>query len=116
MSQPLDYKNLAHLRSVIGDSLAPILQTYLDITPALIEELNKAIDQQNADDIKRHAHTLKGSSADIGAVDLPKLFLELETMGREGQVKQAKALFNGVETAYSELTEAIQDYLKQSKD
>lgn len=112
MSQPLDQKSLTHLKSVIGDSLAPILQTYLDITPALMEELEKAIQQDNTADIKRHAHTLKGSSSNIGAVDFPKLCLEMEYFGRDGEVQKAKVLLPKIKQAYSELEAAIEHYLK----
>lgn len=111
MSQPLDEKSLAHLKNVIGDSLAPILKTYLDITPALLDELEKAIRQSNAPDIKRHAHTLKGSSANIGAVDLPKVCLEMEYLGRDGDVKKAEALLPKIKQAYSELEKALEHYL-----
>lgn len=111
MSQPLDEKSLAHLKSVIGDSLAPILRTYLDITPALLDDLEKAIQQANGPDIKRHAHTLKGSSANIAALDLPKLCLEMEYFGRDGNIEQAQILWPKVNHAYSELKTAIEQYL-----
>lgn len=111
MSQPLNLKTLAHLKSVIGDSLAPILRTYLEITPPLVKELEAAIKQANAAEIKRHAHTLKGSSANIGAVDLPSLCLEMEGLGRDGDVKKAEALYPKVNQAYSELETAIKQYL-----
>lgn len=111
MSQPLDLKSLAHLKSVIGDSLAPILRTYLEITPALMDELDQAIQKQNAADVKRHAHTLKGSSSNIGAVDLPKLCLQMEYFGRDGEINKAQALWPEIKQAYSELDRAIKLYL-----
>ena len=111
MSQPLDHKMLAHLKSVIGDNLAPILKTYLEITPALVKELETAIKQANAPDIKRHAHTLKGSSANIGALDLPNLCLEMETFARNSDIKKAEAMYPRVKQAYNELETAIKQYL-----
>lgn len=111
MSQPLDHKNLAHLKSVIGDSLAPILKTYLEITPPLVTQLENAVKEANSADIKRHAHTLKGSSANISAVDLPQLCLEMEYLGRDGDVKKAEVLLPKIKHAYSELEVAIEHYL-----
>lgn len=111
MSQPLDHKNLAHLKSVIGDSLGPILKTYLEITPPLLTQLENAVKECNSDDIKRHAHTLKGSSANISAVDLPQLCLEMEYVGRDGDVKKAEVLLPKIKQAYSELEMAIEHYL-----
>lgn len=85
MSNPIDIDNLAMLKEVIGDDLKDILQSFVDIAPGTVELIQQAINEDNAADLRLHAHTLKGSAANIGGVNLPDLSLKLENAGKEGQ-------------------------------
>lgn len=111
MSQILDYDNLNMLKEVIGDDLKAILDSFNDITPQVIEQLDQAIKQQNAAEVRHHAHTLKGSAANVGAIELPALCIELENMGRNGELEGAEVLFSQVESSYSRLSNAVNEYI-----
>lgn len=113
MTQPIDFDNLNMLKSVIGDELKPILNSYLELTPKLIEQIRQDIAQQDAPNLKIHAHTLKGSSANLGATHIPPLSLQLEDMGRHNQLENANEVFTEVELAYSQLAQALQTYIAE---
>lgn len=113
MSQPIDYDNLNLLKSVIGSDLKPILLSFLEITPAVVEKLGLAISNQDAKQVQHQAHTLKGSAANVGALTLPEICLKLEDMGRKGDITQAPDAFSQLQTAYPELAQAIQNYINQ---
>ncbi len=59
--------------------LAELIDSYLENTRSLLQELHTSFAQQNFDALLRTAHTLKSSSAVIGAEDLSSLCRELET-------------------------------------
>ncbi len=61
--------------------LVKVIDIYLDDSLRLLEALRQAHFQGDAPDVKRHAHSLKSSSANVGAVRLSTLCRELETMG-----------------------------------
>jgi CheY-like chemotaxis protein len=65
------------------DLLTRILQAYLSETQKLIQELIAALESSDAEVIRKTAHTLKSSSAHVGAVKLASLFKEIETKARE---------------------------------
>ncbi|WFE69673.1 Hpt domain-containing protein [Thiomicrospira sp. R3] len=111
MSQILDYDNLNMLKDVIGDDLKAILKSFNEITPQLIGQLAQAINQQNAPEVRHHAHTLKGSAANVGAIELPALCYELENMGQAGELKGAEAIFSQIQTSYANLASAVNDYI-----
>ncbi|UQB42385.1 Hpt domain-containing protein [Thiomicrospira microaerophila] len=111
MSQILDYDNLNMLKEVIGDDLKAILESFNDITPQVIEQLDQAIQQQNATEVRHQAHTLKGSAANVGAIELPALCFELENMGRTGELAGAEALFTQINASYSRLSAAVNEYI-----
>ncbi|MEA3333948.1 MAG: response regulator, partial [Pseudomonadota bacterium] len=68
------------------DVLLKILQKYLDKIPFHRANLGQAIDTLDAEKLMVAAHTLKSSSAQLGAYYLAELCAELERMGRENQL------------------------------
>lgn len=112
MSDPIDYSNLDMLKGVIGDDLKPILSSFLEITPDLINKVEQAITAQNATDLQHQAHTLKGSAANVGAIQLPEIALQLEQMGKNNQLDGAEDKLEQVRLAYTDLAKAIDDYLQ----
>lgn len=111
MSQTLDYENLDLLKSVIGDDLKDILASFLTITPPLIEKIETAISENNAPDLQHHAHTLKGSAANIGGNTVSEISFELETMGRNASLGDASQTYEKLQQAYPELKKAVEDYI-----
>jgi histidine phosphotransfer protein HptB len=111
MSQILDYDNLNMLKEVIGDDLKSILESFNEITPSVIQQLEQAIAEQNPEQVRHHAHTLKGSAANVGAIALPALAYEMENMGRAGEISDAPALFEKITASYTELTNEVNRYM-----
>ncbi|WP_044411698.1 Hpt domain-containing protein [Thiomicrospira microaerophila] len=111
MSQILDYDNLNMLKEVIGDDLKSILESFNEITPTVIDQLEQAIAQQDAPEVRHHAHTLKGSAANVGAIALPSLCLEMENMGRAGDITHAADLFAQIKDSYRTLSDAVNQYI-----
>lgn len=104
MSTAVDIDNLDMLREVIGDDLKEILQSFIDIAPAALNDIHQAIAEENPAQLQLHAHTLKGSSANIGATQLPALALVLENAGKAGQT-------SGLENEVSQVNEESQRVL-----
>jgi CheY-like chemotaxis protein len=90
----LDPKALEQLLEVIGgdrESLKDLIQSFLEEGPELVNRLRQAVAANEADTLRRTAHTLKGSAADFGAVALASLCREIEALGRAGEVAAATA-------------------------
>lgn len=107
MTTPIDQDNLDMLREVIEDDLKEILQSFIDIAPQAIHDIKNAIQADNAADLRLHAHTLKGSSANIGATKLPGLALVLEEAGKAGNTQGLDSALAAMELE----TQAVLDYL-----
>jgi HPt (histidine-containing phosphotransfer) domain-containing protein len=83
----VDEAVLAELLASTGDDPAfvrELLETYLSETPAQIAAITAAIEADDAAELVRPAHTLKSSSATLGAMRLSALGRELEMTGRSG--------------------------------
>lgn len=107
MSSHVDTSNLDMLKEIIADDLPDILKSFIDISPTTVENIKTAIAENNPTDLTLHAHTLKGSSANIGALQLPALSLVLENKGKEGITEGLDADVAAIE----EETKAVNAFL-----
>ena len=72
--------------------LKEIARVFLDDCPRLLEELREAAARSDFAAVERHAHTLKGSSANFGASRLVSAALRIEKMGRARSLKSINFL------------------------
>ncbi len=100
----LDAAVLADLRQLQMPGDPDIFQELLDLfqaeTPSLLVQLVAAVAAGDADGLKRAAHSLKGSSANLGASRLAALGGVLERLGRDGTTAGATALVAQLEPEY----------------
>jgi CheY-like chemotaxis protein len=95
-AQILDASALERLRDTLGkqvDILLPTLvKSFIDDGTRLLDEASRALQQKNAQDLRRAAHTLKSNGATFGAMMLSTVAKQLEQLGREGQFEGAAEL------------------------
>lgn len=70
-------------------SLAELIESFLDESPMLVAEMQRAADAGDQTSLGRAAHTLKSSARDFGASQLSVLCEALEKSCREGLPQQA---------------------------
>ena len=102
IDEPINPRALDAIRQLPGPNGALLVQkvigAYLADTPPRVAQLRAAVDAGDADTVRRAAHALKSSSANVGAEQLSALCREIESLGRSGSVEAAKALLTGVES------------------
>ena len=69
--------------------LARVITLYLQGTPPLIERMRQALAANDGASLRAAAHSLKSSSANVGAMKLHGLCKELESWARQGQIADA---------------------------
>ena len=90
----------------VGSFLAEMLPLFHEDTESLFDTLERALLDEDAETILRAAHTLKGTSANLGMTRLSSLCLELETMGRERDLASAVDKFDEIVREYERIKEA----------
>src|SRR6185369_15449155 len=88
----LDLGVVDELRESVGgdhEFVKELVAAYLAETPSYLEAIAAAAVADDAAAMVRPAHTLKSSSAAIGAMRLSAVSKELEFAAREGRVDQA---------------------------
>ncbi len=107
----LDRQVLSQLRELenVDDPhlLSRVLKIYLDESPKLVEKLKEAIRDNDVREIELIAHSLKSSSANIGATPLAGLCGDIHSAARALDVARARQILSDVETAFSHAQAAL---------
>ena len=91
-----------------GDEIIrKIMRAFLDSSEGYMQGIKDAIASEDAESIRRLAHTLKSSTANIGAEKASALFKQLEIYGRAGEITQAKALHQDILQHYQQVISEV---------
>jgi HPt (histidine-containing phosphotransfer) domain-containing protein len=104
------------------DFLIELIDVYLDDTPTRLAQMQRAVDNGDADTLSREAHTLKSSSANVGAMTLSAIAQRIEQVGRAGsaasaarEVRQMTTAFTQVKATLQALRHAPGEYIAQER-
>ena len=73
-----------------SDILKELTELFLEECPRLMAQIRAAMDAGNADDLRREAHTLKGSADLFAAAPTVKAAYRLESIARDRQLDEAE--------------------------
>ena len=91
------------------DFVDEIADTYLADAPTQIDAIAAAASAGDPAALVAPAHTLKSSSASVGAVRLSELARELETAARSGAVIDASAWADAIRAEFERVAAALGD-------
>ncbi|NJN65694.1 MAG: response regulator [Chloroflexaceae bacterium] len=93
-AEPVDFAVLEQLKTVMGrvQVFYELVNLYLEDTPELLSSLRQALEAGDIQVLVRSSHSLKSSSAQIGAMRLSRLSERLEALGRAGALEGAAPL------------------------
>lgn len=107
-SSVVDLSVFQQLKANAGaDFMVELIDTFLEDSPRLLDQMRLALTSGNADTFRRAAHSLKSNSATFGAMQLSELARELELLGREAKLQNAGDRLQAVDKAYSEVAGAL---------
>jgi CheY-like chemotaxis protein/HPt (histidine-containing phosphotransfer) domain-containing protein len=96
--EPLDPKALQALRDLRRPGRPDVLKRVIDLfatdAPRLVTAMRDAVASNNADALRQAAHTLKSTSANVGAISLSTNCREIEQLARASEVVTAKPRVN----------------------
>jgi len=108
----LDDSVLDELRASIGgdeEFVRDLVSTFLVEEPANLGQILEAAARGDAEAIVRPAHTLKSSSAAIGAARLSAISRQIEFAGREGRTDELASLADKAGTAWAATVAALKE-------
>ena len=91
------------------DLVKTIVDIYINSTPKLISDITQGLAERNAERVFKAAHSLKSSSANLGASKMQSLASQIELLARNTQLDDAKALAATLQPAFQQTQHALMD-------
>ena len=111
MSQVFDDKELLERIDNDWEFLAEAVQMLAADGPVLLDGIRKSVALGDAAAVGRTAHTLKGMISNFCSPAAHDSAVELEKLGKEGELSAAPAAVRAMEVRLAELITALTDFL-----
>lgn len=96
----IDHQVFNALKAEVGaDFMLELIETYCDDVHQQMHTLQSALDQGDEPTFTRAAHSVKSTSLSLGALSFGNLARELEMMGREGRLADARVIYQQMQAA-----------------
>jgi HPt (histidine-containing phosphotransfer) domain-containing protein len=107
----INLQALDHIRALSpanGDALLErVLNAFLTDTPAHLHTIRQAIAAGDAGQLRKSAHSLKSSAANVGADALARYSKELEQLGRNATTAGAAVLLADMDRSFQAARQAL---------
>ena len=116
----LDKTTIDYLKSLRRGDGPSVLERavgmYLESAPTVLEELRRAIAGGDASAVWKIAHSLKSSSASLGAKQLAQHIGDMEGRARQNDLVEADSRLVRIETEFQKVSSALRETLREEKD
>ncbi len=96
--------------------LKRVIDTYLETSAPLVEKIHNSTQHKIAEELLQSSHSLKSSSANVGAKRLAGLCAELESFARNEQLDNLCERADIIGKEYQLVVEALQVELSQIQE
>jgi histidine phosphotransfer protein HptB len=102
----IDQATFNELKQMSGaDFINELIDAFLDDAPAMISQMQAALETKDVESFRRNAHSLKSNANTFGAMKLAGLAKELELMAKESNLEVG----NRLESLRAELGKAAEE-------
>lgn len=106
----LNLDTIQMLKEVMAEDFQLLLTTFLTDAPKRLDDLRKLLAVNDIAGMERPAHTLKGSSGNLGATALSAACADLVNKIREKNVEHPEVLVAKIIEEYEKVVPLIQSY------
>jgi HPt (histidine-containing phosphotransfer) domain-containing protein len=90
-----------------------VIAAYVDDTPQHLDTLRQAIAGLDASRLRKAAHSLKSSSANVGAETLAQMCKEMEHLGRTETTEGASGILTDMELEFQAVRHSLNVMLEK---
>lgn len=96
------------LRTGGRDLVDELIRLYFEEMPSRLDRVREAAESGDADTVRTVAHSIKGSSSNLGLPGVAMASADLEEAGRKGDLENTDAVIHSVETAFEDARKALE--------
>jgi len=108
----IDLEIYNSLGEIMEDELPSLVMDFISDADEKIELLKKHVKLNDAENIFSVSHSLKSSSANLGAVKMSKICETIETDSRNGNTERAPELIDNLTEVFHHSSEELKQLVK----
>jgi len=108
----LDDKVVTELKELMGEDYVSVFDAFVRSADSALQELKKSVNELDCKTVEQITHTLKGSSANIGAKKLSQVCADMLEDARNLKVDQFHSQLDMVVAEYGAVVESIANLAK----
>jgi CheY-like chemotaxis protein/HPt (histidine-containing phosphotransfer) domain-containing protein len=113
---PVDHAVIENLRELGGsEMISELAEMFLDDARSDLRTLREAVEESDARSVERVAHTLGGSSGNMGATRMAVICAELQNVGTSGDLGHAAELLYRLEEEFGRVHQALEAEVVRSR-
>lgn len=92
----MDLEQLRYIQSLMGNDFNLLKDTYIHDNSSRIEDMSAYIRSRDFKSLRHHAHSIKSSSANIGAVEVADLAEKIENAALDEKIHEMDDLYQSI--------------------
>ncbi|MBU3071178.1 Hpt domain-containing protein [Aestuariicella sp. G3-2] len=108
MSDSIDKDIIVMLKEVMEEDFQELLDTFLNDSRERIPLLQEQLASGDSEGLRQSAHSLKGSSSNLGAIKLSELCFQIEQKAKQQQLEDLAGILQQVESEFERVALALQ--------
>jgi len=115
MGNALDMSIVEELLSFADDGdpelLVDLIQMFLQDGPSKVRAITEGLEEGNLEKVERAAHSLKGTSGNLGARYLQDSCEKMQIASRQNEIDEVRKITPSIVSQYAEVEIALRDLL-----
>ncbi|MCG8536345.1 MAG: Hpt domain-containing protein [Pseudomonadales bacterium] len=111
VEEHLDIDALQDLKEIMENEFETLVNTFVMDSQSKLQELDGVVADNDAESIRKLAHSLKGSSSNVCAFKLSEYARQLEAMGKDEKTDGALNVLRELKLEFEIITQILNDNL-----
>ena len=107
----VDIEALAELKEIMEDDFDILIDTFVMDSEAKLSALEDVVASRDSEELRKVAHSLKGSSSNICAVRFSEWARQLESMGKDETLDGAEEIFAKLKQEFIGVVETLKNHI-----
>jgi HPt (histidine-containing phosphotransfer) domain-containing protein len=93
-------ETILQLKELLGEDFTVLVSAFEQDNRQILESIEQLIEQNDAKQVSREIHSVKGASSNLGAIELASLCQKLEAEAKAGDLSNAKQHLKSIRTEF----------------
>ncbi len=111
-ARPVEIEQIREIADGDVEFERDLIETFLSDSEEQLRGLEVALGEQDAEEVRGRAHTIKGSSANAGAKVMQELAYQMERIGAGKELARAPDVYFELKDAFEQARESLQAHLR----